>query len=638
MVINSRWIVEGDALLIERGTIRITPEARQIFQSVFKGRKPADAHWPGNPADACPGLRFSRSPADLAIELSLEGENSGAYIQYSIIAEYGSTRQRVDSAFREADHVIMKNTWFPFAAGALDAVREILLQAGISSTDRLTLGQYLDIRRIIPNELIAIRDIPLERFRDDGNIRLASRPVTPVLIGELYPYQLRGVEWLAGLSAQSLGGILADEMGLGKTIQIIALLSVECIEHRAPSLIIAPSTLLENWRREFARFAPGLTCRTHHGQRRTGFPQELRNCEVVLTSYETAVRDLSLLLMIDWDVIVLDEAQNIKNPDAERTTAMKKLRRRVSIAATGTPIENHLSDLWSLADFVLPGYLGTLADFTRRYDESDAATTQLAAIVAPVILRRRVNSVADELPPKIDIPQPIILDGTSARTYEMLRQSLLEGSGERAHLGTLVRLRMLCCHPDVVDPSGQHPPTCSPKYERLVEILTEIVENGEKSLIFTSFTSMIDLFLADLPSRFAIYCASLDGRVPVASRQSIIDEFTAHRGPGILVLNPKAAGAGLNITAANHVIHYNPEWNPATEDQASARAYRRGQTRIVTVHRMFFVDTVEEVMIERLTRKRVVAETVIQAAGHRTSPDHRDLLRALRISPMHEHP
>lgn len=441
------------------------------------------------------------------------------------------------------------------------------------------------------------------------------------------------MSFLSAVARESIGCVLADEMGLGKTLQVIALLSIEKAAARGPNLIVCPATLLENWRREIAAFAPHLLTLVHSGFTRTGNPVVFASYDVVVVSYETAVRDEPLLSSAVWNVLALDEAQNIKNPDAQRTAAVKGLPRRVSLAVTGTPVENKLTDLWSIADFALPGLLGSRKDFETAYDDSHEDASRLAPVVAPILLRRRVADVARDLPPRIDIPQVLSMTRQMASLYEDIRKEIADTYGTSATLVALGKLRQFCAHPRLLGISWEDPAKGMPKYQRLVEILEEIFAHGQKALVFSSFTGMADILLEDIPKRFpSAWAGVIDGRVPVEDRQALVDRFSEHDGFGFLALNPKAAGVGLNITAANHVIHYNPEWNPAVEDQASARAHRRKQKLPVTVHHLFFADSVEEVVADRLDLKRMIAGGAV--VGHKGTSDASDIARALMISPL----
>ena len=433
---------------------------------------------------------------------------------------------------------------------------------------------------------------------------------------------------------QRIGCILADEMGLGKTIQIIALITQRLRDMpKSNFLIVCPATLLENWRQEIDRFTSGIKVVIHWGGGRTGFAGLLKEADIVLTSYETAVQDKYLLKMIDWDLIVLDEAQAVKNPDAQRTAAIKTIKNQVVIAVTGTPIQNNLLDLWSIMDIVLPGYLGTKDMFKSLFPpDSVEAAQELEYFVSPLILRRKVSTVATDLPARIDIPQLLSMDQLSASQYEQIRKKGSE-LGQHEMLALLTELRMYCTHPFLLSKEKDDPSEVSEKYRRLIEILDEIIQNKGKAIIFTTYTGMIDILLRDLHERFGILVDKIDGRVAVGKRQPIVDNFNNYTRPAVLLLNPVAAGTGLNIAGANHVIHYNPEWNPAVEDQATARAYRRGQIRPVTVHRLIYLNTIEEIMDEVLQRKRGLTDKAIVGVDG-SEIDQNDLLRAIQISPV----
>jgi SNF2 family DNA or RNA helicase len=352
-------------------------------------------------------------------------------------------------------------------------------------------------------------------------------------------------------------------------------------------------------------------------------------------SYETMAGDISLFRRVAWNVVALDEAQNIKNPDTRRTKRAKELPKRVGIAITGTPVENRLRDLWSLSDFALPGHLGTLREFEQRFPDTETGATDLEPLVSAIMLRRRVRDVASDLPPRIDIPVALAMDPSSAAAYEEIRGEAIAKAPQAPDLAALIYLRMFCAHPWTVGKLRDvaSPLACSPKMERCFEILAEIFETNSKAIVFTSFNEAADLLESEIDRTFGVPTWKINGSVPVPDRQRTVDEFSETSDGAVLVLNPRAAGVGLNITAANHVIHYNLEWNPAVEDQASARAHRRGQTRPVTVHRLFYADTVEETINDRMTRKRTLAEhAVIGTAGD--TDDLADILNALKRKPQ----
>jgi SNF2 family DNA or RNA helicase len=421
-------------------------------------------------------------------------------------------------------------------------------------------------------------------------------------------------------------------------VQVICLILEAVEKNHRPNLVVAPSTLLENWRRELARFAPNLKVLVHAGSRRTGHPKHLQSNDVVISSFETVVADVSLFRAVQWNLFILDEAQGIKNPAAKRSIQLKTIPRKLAVAVTGTPVENRLKDLWSITDFVVPSFLGTLSNFERNHPDTVDGATILEPIVSPIILRRRVAEVAKDLPERIDIPLPLELDADSADAYEQIRTDAFAQYGDAASLIALQKLRQFCTHPWLTDnfKNMRDAAECSPKFSRLLEILDEIISAGGKALIFTSYQESIDILVSEIASRTGIPADFIDGRVPVSERQKKVDEFAALHSSAVLVLNPKAAGTGLNITAANHVIHYNLEWNPAVEDQASARAHRRGQKRPVTVHRLFYANTVEEVINDRMQHKRQLATVAVVGTDGRDQ-EMADFLRALRISPKKKH-
>lgn len=618
------------ALSLPSGAV-VLPTAAEVTGSEYKDRLTIRGETVGRrPSEALPNIRFSRYPADVVIQLVPPSPDLSQPASWQFAVLSGSRRLTAAISLQD-DQVITEHEWFPIATEVLEKTSEVLTAAGVTKAGALALKQYLGLLQQ-QSEFVKVADAPEAATSSPSG--LPSLTESPgMLRANLYPYQQTGFEWLSRIADEGLGCILGDEMGLGKTVQVIALLLREATLRHEPSLVVAPATLLENWRREISRFAPSLSINIHRGQARTGFPKTLRTFDVVLTSYETGMRDISILEMIPWNVVVLDEAQAIKNPDTQRTVTIKTLPRRISVAVSGTPVENRLRDLWSLMDFVVPGFLGSLRDFEKRYTEDTNGAAALEPQVRPLILRRRVADVATDLPQRIDIPQPVELSEQAALRYEALRLEISAQYGAAATLVALTKLRMFCAHPFLIDGRSEDPSAYSTKYARLLEILDEIFANGEKVLIFTSYTEMADILHEDIRRRYGVPCDVIDGRTPVPDRQPRVDRFGAIMTAAALILNPKAAGTGLNITAANHVIHYNLEWNPAVEDQASARAYRRGQTRPVTVHRLFHPGTVEDVIDQRVQRKRDLAsEAVIGTEGRQE--DVADIVRAMHLSPV----
>ncbi len=612
--------------------ILVIPSAEMIYSAcvegaIVNGIPPIDAN------SLLGNLTFSRYPLRPIIVIEPNSDTADLPLRVTVYAVDKNTTVPLTSIANETpDHILTDQCWFPIVPDSLDEVRQVLGKAEIKELGPITLRQYLDLLKFSFDRSL-IKDMSDQAANASSYQATPELDTAPLFIGTLFPYQRDGLRWLYTITSQEVGGILADEMGLGKTIQLVAVLANETFEGRTPSVVVAPGTLLENWRREIARFAPSLRTVIHRGAERTGFPEQLSNNAIVITSYDTLVRDLSLFVTVDWNVVVLDEAQAIKNPETLRASSVRKLPRRVGIAVTGTPVENRLRDLWSITDFAVPGLLGSQSEFEKTFKDDASGALSLEPRISPILLRRRVDEVATDLPERIEIPQPLELDGVQSERYEKIREDTIAEYGESANLVALTRLRMFCTHPALIQIQDPDLTAESVKYKRLTEILEEILSYGEKAVLFTSFNRMSDFVVEDVHNRFGVHTFSIDGRTPIEDRQSIIDVLNDIPGGSVLVLNPNAAGTGLNITMANHVIHYNLEWNPAVEDQASARVYRRGQTRPVTIHRLYYVNTVEEIINDRLSRKRELADTAV--VGTDGSDDGvEDILLALQKSPI----
>ncbi|WP_190945162.1 DEAD/DEAH box helicase [Paenibacillus sp. UASWS1643] len=625
------WKLTNDnTLAIERenGDVYI-PSSMEIFLSEYKGEAPLSNTLLNSPSSTFPQLKFSKVPAKIRILVKSEMVGSETTLGLELAVALPRNKEVQIVKKLGVDYLIHDNLWIPFEQGALEEITEKLNKAGIFSIGRISLKQYLTLKNLayylIDDSQLSYRASSVQRESEPDEI--------PLFKGVLYPYQLQGYKWLKMISEEDAGCILADEMGLGKTPQIIAIIAAEKMRLNYTSMVIAPVSLMENWKRELNKFAPDLRVYIHQGNGRTGFYQQLLDFDVVVTTYDTVVRDLSMLQMVNWNVVILDEAQAIKNPVAKRSLSVKQIPRRTSIAVTGTPVENKLVDLWSLLDFSFPGYLGNLKEFESRFTNDSEGAQSLEGFVSPIMLRRRVLEVAQDLPARIDIPQVLEMSDSEINDYENLRQEIIDEYGRSASLISLVKLRMYCAHPALQSKKFEDPARFI-KYQRMLEITEEIIENKEKVIIFTSYNQMADIMVGDLSERFGVYCDFIDGRVSVSERQAKIDTFTNEVNSAILILNPRAAGAGLNITAANHVIHYNLEWNPAIEDQASARAYRRGQTRPVNIYRLFYANTVEEAINMRLDRKRELSEIAV-VGNDGTADDYIDILQALTMTPKH---
>lgn len=481
-------------------------------------------------------------------------------------------------------------------------------------------------------------------FRKAGNVSIDdfdSKIIIAGLTATLFSYQARGVQWMWETVNHTGGLILADEMGLGKTLQIIALLLMEPPKDEAPALIVCPTSLIANWVREFSRFAPAMSIMIHRGPNRAGVFQGLQVASVVITTYDTMLNDISIFSSFEWSWLVCDEAQAIKNPESSRRKAIASIPRRRTIPMTGTPVENRLLDLWSIADVAVPGFLDTQSEFEMAYPDDLSSAQALGCLCESIILKRRVSDVAGDLPERIDIDIPLELSDSLVERYLDVRKSTIARYPTAGALVATLQLQLLCAHPWLIkniesDLDGEHAPALpcdkfplmTPKMERAIALIKEAFFSQKKVIVFALFNQVGNLLIKALEGMTA-HWGAINGSTPQEQRQQIIDNFSSHIGAGCLVLNPKAAGAGLNITAATVVVHFTPVWNPALEAQASARAHRRGQTQPVTVYRLFYKDTVEEVMIERSNWKRELANESVPIATR----DEADLQRALEISP-----
>ncbi|MBP1915501.1 SNF2 family DNA or RNA helicase [Lederbergia galactosidilyticus] len=463
---------------------------------------------------------------------------------------------------------------------------------------------------------------------------IPSIKISNQLLGELRPYQKLGVDWLAFLRQFGFGACLADDMGLGKTIQLIAYLLHVKNNHlsKEPALIICPTTVLGNWQRELEKFAPSLNVVLHYGPNRpkeAAFSQSIQNADVVLTSYGLTHLDYDEFSTVNWGTIALDEAQNIKNAETKQSRAIRKLTGVHHIALTGTPMENRLAELWSIFDFINHGYLGTFGQFQKKYispiekDNSERKIKELQRLIKPFLLRRtkRDPEVELNLPEKLEQKEYCALTAEQAALYEDLVQetfskietlSFFERKG--LILQMLNRLKQLCNHPALYLKEAQPENVLdrSNKIKTLVGLADSIVERGEAGIIFTQYIQMGEMIRQLLQERFSIEVPFLNGSMPKAKRDEFVARFQAGEYPFFL-LSLKAGGTGLNLTAANHVIHYDRWWNPAVENQATDRAYRIGQDRFVHVHKFITTGTLEERIDMMLEKKQALNEEIIRS-------------------------
>ncbi|MCU0267796.1 MAG: DEAD/DEAH box helicase [Acidimicrobiales bacterium] len=568
--------------------------------------------------------------------------------------------QLARSARAKRDLVRFRGTWVEVDT---DEVATVLAQLGTrhEATVAEVVRAELGLDRLGAPEGVDLAGVTatgwLGQLLDDA-LHATVRPIeAPAgFAGVLRPYQARGVGWLAFLGRVGLGACLADDMGLGKTAQTIASLLAD--PQDGPTLVVCPVSVLGNWQRELHRFAPELAVLVHHGAARhhhdEPFEERAVAHDVVLTTYALVARDVDALSAVRWGRLVLDEAQQVKNPGARQTRAVARLRASRRVALTGTPVENRLSELWSIMHLLNPGLLGSAKSFRDRFavpierDHDPEATETLRRITAPFVLRRLKTdrSIIEDLPDKIELTDHCPLTREQATLYQAVVDELLadaereEGMRRRGLvLAGLLRLKQVCNHPAHYLGDGSALAGRSGKLARTEEIIEELLEAGDKALCFTQFRGWGDRLRPYLARRFDCEVLWLHGGVTRRRRDDLVRRFQDDDGPRLLLVSLKAGGTGLNLTAATHVIHLDRWWNPAVEDQATDRAYRIGQRHSVLVHKLVTTGTVEERIDELIRAKRELAERVVGAGeewiSELTTDELRDVV-ALRDAELAE--
>ncbi len=543
----------------------------------------------------------------------------------------------------------------PFPAGRLHEILTALVE--LHSGNALGESGRLKVHRLRAAQLGELSDAPQWVWAGDEYLRDLSKRLRRMdklpeaeapsgLKASLRPYQLDGLRWLQFIREFQLGGVLADDMGLGKTIQTLAHLLLEKEEGRLdrPALVVSPTSVLVNWRDEVARFAPNLRVVTLHGGTRHAFFGEIQGADVVLTTYALLPRDSEVLLKADFHCVILDEAQNIKNPKTLAAQVVCQLKARHRLCLSGTPIENHLGELWSLFNFAIPGFLSDETRFRAVYrqpiekENDPARRAHLARRVRPFLLRRRKDEVARDLPEKTEIVRKVELAGRQRDLYETIRLAMesrvrdeVEKKGVNRSqiiiLDALLKLRQVCCDPRLVPLEAARQVAESAKLDHVMELIPTLLEDGRRILLFSQFTSMLELIQRRLE----------DSRIPwllltgdTTDRATPVRRFQAKEIP-LFLLSLKAGGSGLNLTAADTVILFDPWWNPAVEAQATDRAHRIGQDKPVFVYRLIAAGTVEEKMAELQVRKRELVQALLEegsSGSHQLKKEDIDFLFA----------
>lgn len=601
-------------------------------------------------------LRVKWSPVDDgALEQQL-GENGLAMLRFVpeltvVLGEDELTPDQATALLASSDGAILRIGRRAVPRSDLEAVLELAL-ARKKVLDRMMKGGSLGWQDVnaLEDEWIAARDAArlesvfaaqwegfLERLASGSRSRITETPAG--FQGTLRPYQLRGLGWMDQITSFGLGACLADDMGLGKTVQVLALLwhhrqGGGTKKPRSPDLVVCPTSVVHNWVKEARRFAPKLKVYMHQEASRETDPRKfaeiVRTSDVLVTSYALLRRDRALFEEHRWNMLIVDEAQHVKNPMAQQTQALKGLRASRRLALTGTPVENHLRDLWSIFDLVMPGLLGGPTRFSRAFVEplrrgEETAVSRLRRRVTPFMLRRskRDPEVAGDLPARIEQIVECGLTREQAALYRALTEVTFEkvkggtGMGRRASiLAALTGLKQICNHPENYT---EEDPTRllgrSSKMDRCLELLEELIEEGQPTLVFTQYREMGELLQDAIAQRLNREVPFFHGGLSPKEREAMLDAFRSEDGEPVLILSLKAGGTGLNLVRATAVIHYDRWWNPAVEDQATDRAHRIGQTRPVNVYKFVTTGTLEERIQRMLEEKRSLAAEVLSDAG-----------------------
>ncbi|RHW39982.1 DEAD/DEAH box helicase [Lysinibacillus yapensis] len=591
--------------------------------------------------------------------------------QLSVNGEVISAEEFRKIVDEKREFIRIGTDWFRMDVNWMNEIRQLMDQA---EDENWTVKELLF--RELPEELVAPldmdeddeeRDDPLFAFEMQRSLQdyldqLTTKknlPPIPQPIGlhaELRPYQQEGFEWLTFMRDQEFGAVLADDMGLGKTVQMISYLlyTVETLNETRPSLIICPTSVLGNWQKELDRFAPSLKIVTHYSSSRLkdeAFRHmvDTEQPHVILTTYGTITQDIEFLQFIDWSTVTLDEAQNIKNMQTLQSRAIRKLSGKHHIALTGTPIENRLSELWAIFDFIHKGYLGSFGKFQEQFivpierEESDRHKEILRTKIRPFLLRRTKKDpdLMLNLPEKQETKEFCSLTSEQAALYEgyiedtMAQLDMMTAFEKKGRiLQMLSKLKQLCNHPALYskEPFDEAKTMLnrSIKLKRIVELAAEIVDNGEQCLIFTQYIGMGHLLQHCFSELYNLDIPFLTGSMPKQQRDHFVDRFQAGEFP-IFLLSLKAGGTGLNLTAANHVLHADRWWNPAVENQATDRAYRIGQTQFVQVHKFITIGTIEEKIDKMIEMKSALSEELIQSSNWLTELKEEELMDLLML-------
>lgn len=613
-----KYVTSGSELLLSDGSelkhISFVDIMRQedIYQNIQDGPTIHDL-----------GLRLSTS--FVSISARLDKSDTSTYGCISICCKDAFGKHACLLPGHQSDHIVIGPRLAPIQTDELDLILRSLEETSLKIGD-LNLAGYLECIKH-ENEWTWLN---IAHYYDTNAIRQSDleypyfdQHESPSFRLDLFDYQKIGSSWLSAMIKEGVGVVLGDGMGLGKTAQTIKAICDKLDEDPgARVLVVCPSALVENWRREIDKFTRGIEVQCHFGPNRSRYFRDL-SASVIITTYDIAKIDAVVLSQHIWDIIVLDEAQFIKNPDSQRSKAIKTLPKRVGIAVTGTPFENHVTDIWSILDFCYPDYLGSKQSFVAEFKDEEGSAHLLGKVIAPLLLRRTLDDIPNDLPERISIPMPIALPSPEAGEYDSRRQQY---KAEGATLGAINKLIS-----DLSTPESDNG-ISSLKFQYLETVADEVFSKDEKIIVFADRTRTIEWLARTYARKAPTF--TLTGEVPTDERVPIVDKYSAVQGGAMLLCNTRVAATGLNITAANHVFHFTLSWNPAVISQADARAHRHGQTRPVICYYPFYASTVEEYIWNKLETKRSLFGEVVK--GHKGESSASEILEALNLSPIYQ--
>ncbi len=573
------------------------------------------------------------SPIGLSIEgfgnLQLRVDHLDKTLKLEVVTQ--NTKVDISHLARfPIDHVVVLQKWIPLVNQEVSNYQKFITSNGLFLGKKIGVKEYL-ILVAGKNEgiITVIFDGDLDFIAEEVQIK----KITNRLKLEPYPYQQKGIDWLCGMRSNGVGAILGDEMGLGKTVQLLGLLRNELEENdKGKILIVVPSSLKLNWVSEFEKFLPDTVPYVHVGPNRDLMAKRIGTHNVVLTTYPILNRDYEILSLIDWTVIICDEAHSMKNPNSVTRKSINSFKKAPIFLSTGTPLENNLLDLWSLTDLIRPGLMGSLNNMKELLQNQIAEAENIGELVRPLIMRRLVKNVLPDLPELIEKTHWIEPSFEFTNAYLQVKKITELTNPNSSQFSLITKLRRFCTYPPMVGDFMLNFPDA--KVDLLLDILDKVYLQGEKAIIFTSWHDSADFLKSVLDQSFrGKFCEVIDGREAADERFPKIVDFQSIDGFALLVCNTRAAGEGLNIVAANHVIHYDRQWNPAKEAQATGRSHRIGQKNTVFVHKLVYRGTIEEVIDDRLLLKAYLAQEILNPAV--LEEDQKSIAEALGIQPTY---